>query len=146
MSNSKLFATLGGLLFSIPLMVLLFVYVWFQTQYVQLGDWDDIDLVAKRWTVGQALNSCQLDITQIQNLVGYVHPRYVWQRSPDVWPRGEGANEIFMPEGTSYYAGEKLSSTARVFIKLKDGGPAIDIAVKNSLSIVIPKRACQLLK
>lgn len=146
MSNSKLFAILGGLLFSIPIMVLVFIYIWFQTQFVQLGDWDDIELVEKRWAVGQRLNRCEFDVVQIQLLTAYVHPRYIWERVPKVWPRGENASEVFKPDGTTYFAGESITSTARVYIKKKDGGPVMDVAVQNSLGFSIPPDVCQLFK
>ena len=146
MSNTKLFAILGGLFFVIPLMVLAFIYVWFQTQFVQLGDWDDIDLVDTRWSLAQGLNRCQFDVTQVQQLTAYVHPRYIWERTPQAWPRGEGASDVFKPNGTTYYAGENIASTSRVYIKKKDGGPTMDVAVQNSLSLAIPDRACALFK
>lgn len=146
MSNSKLFAILGGLLLLIPLMVLLFFYVWFQTQFVQLGDWEDIELVETRWAVGQRLNRCEFDVVQIQRLTAYVHPRYIWERAPKVWPRGESASEVFKPDGTVYFAGGAIANTARVYIKKKDGGPVMDVAVQNSLGVAIPDGVCQFFK
>ena len=146
MSNSKLFAILGGLILIIPIMVLIFIYIWFQTQFVQLGDWDDIELIEKRWAVGQRLNRCELDVVQMQRLTAYVHPRYIWARVPKVWPRGEDASEVLKPDGTNYYAGETIASTARVYIKKKDGGPTMDVVVQNSLGVTIPDNVCQYFK
>ncbi|MFK7804285.1 MAG: hypothetical protein AB8G95_21805 [Anaerolineae bacterium] len=146
MSNRTIFAILGGLLIAIPLLLLLFFYVWFQTQFVHLGDWEDTDLIETRWAVAQTLNTCRFDITQRQRLIGYVHPRYIWERTPNSWPRGEGASEVFKPNGTQSVVGDTVVNTARVFIKKKDGGPVIDIVTQNSLSVRIPDGTCQLFK
>ena len=97
-------------------------------------------------TVAQGLNRCQFDITQVQQLTAYVHPRYIWERTPQAWPRGEGASDVFKPNGTAYYAGENIASTSRVYVKKKEGGPTMDVAVQNSLSLAIPDRVCALFK
>jgi hypothetical protein len=146
MSTSKLFTILGGLLLAIPIMVLVFFYIWFQTQFVQLGSWEDTELREKYWVVGQRLNRCELDVVQIQLLTAYVHPRYIWERVPKVWPRGEHASEVFKPDGTTYHAGGMVKNTARVYIKKKDGGPVMDVAVQNSLGVTIPDGVCQVFK
>lgn len=146
MSNTKLFAILGSLLLAIPLMLFLFLYVWFQTQFVQLGEWEDTVLVEKRWAVGETLNRCQFEVSQTQRLIASVHPRYIWERVPNAWPRGEGSSQVFKPDGTTYFAGGRVANTARVFVKEKDGGPVMDVLARNSLGLAIPDQICQQFK
>lgn len=147
MSNRKLFTFLGSILFSIPVLMLLFIFVWFQTQFVQLEDWDDTFLLSQSWQIGEGLNGCRLDITQKKRLSSFAESNYIWDRVPNAWQKGIDANQVTQPKRVpdKVYAGF-ITNTERVFVNDRDPGRETIVLTKNSLNFLIHPTLCKLFK
>ncbi len=143
MSNRKLLFLLAGIFFSIPVLFLIALLVWFQIRFVELEGFEDTQLVTQHWEIGEALNTCKFDFAQEKILETRAHPNEIWERTPKARQKGFNAHLITEPNGATdkVYAGF-IVSTERVFINYKEGQQKYGIYVKNSLSFLIPRDFC----
>ncbi len=143
MSNKKLLLIFAGLFFSIPILFLLLLLVWFETNFTQLEEFEDTQVVTQDWEIGEALNTCKFDFAQEKILETRAHPNEIWERTPKARQKGYNAHLITEPNGATdkVYAGF-IVSTERVFINYKEHDPKYDVYVKNSVSFIIPRDFC----
>lgn len=143
MSNKKLLILFAGLFFSIPILFLILLLVWFETNFTQLEAFEDTRVVTQDWEIGEALNTCKFDFAQEKILETRAHPNEIWERTPKARQKGYNAHLVTEPNGATdrVYAGF-IVSTERVFINYKENDPKYDIYVKNSLSFLFPRDFC----